>query len=78
MRQSPGRQAARSKPRHPSQWNDRPKDIQALAPERDHTARTWEDGTRGPVSLQGPVEGGGQGRELTHRSRGRLWGEALS
>ena len=58
MRQSPGRQAARSKPRHPSQWNDPPKDIQALVLQRDHTARDlgrWGPGAL--VSLQGPMEG---------------------
>lgn len=58
MRWSPGRQAVRSKPRHPGQWNNRPKDVQALALERDRTARgLGRQGPRALVSLQGPAEG---------------------
>lgn len=48
MRQSPGRQAAGSKPRHPSQWNDHPKDIQDLPLEPDHMAGGLGDGDLGP------------------------------
>lgn len=57
MRWSPGRQAFGSKPRHPDQWNDRPKDVQALALEHDRTARGLErQGPGALVSLQGPAE----------------------